>query len=151
MCSRAVLGAGDGQCWMGTKHTLCPGRSRDLSAVTGPLKSALLCHSITGLVWWPGIHCQTPVPALESPCKAVGRQRTRVPGCVAGPRHPQGLSRVWLPCLHCWQLLLLTSTQGWGAGVGSTCTEQGHCTKEGAVPLQPPPRGCHILVVPSHC
>lgn len=54
--------------------------------------------------------CATTVPG---PCKPVGRQRTRVPGCVAGPQHPQGL--VWLPCWQLLPVLLLTSTPGWGA------------------------------------
>lgn len=124
MCSSAVAGTGDGllisrQCWMGTKHRLCPGRSRDLLVVPGPLNSALLCHHITGLMWWPGIHCQTPVPALESQVPESpweGRGHTSwVCGWSSTPTGPL----VWLPCLHCWQLLpvlLLTNTLGWGAG-----------------------------------
>lgn len=123
MCSSAAVGTGDGllisrQCWMGTEHRLCPGRSRDLLGVTRTfeLSPAVLQHH------WPDVVARDPLsePCASTgepgPCKPVGRQGTRVPGCVSGPQHPRGL--VWLPCLHCWHLLpvlLLTSTQGWGA------------------------------------
>lgn len=158
MCSSAVAGTGDGllisgQCWMGTKHRLCPGRSRDLLVVTGPLNSALLCHHITGLMWWPGIHCQTPVPALESqvpesPWEGRGHTslgvwlvlNTHRTSCVVAL--PALLAAPACPAPH--------QHPGVGCrGLVIPCMEQGRCTGEGAAPLQPPRKGSHCLVATS--
>lgn len=119
-----MVGTGDGslisgQCWMGTKRWLCPGSRdpRDLLEVTGPLNSALLGHSITGLMW-PGIHGQTPVPSTGvpgSPSPWEGRRHVSLGVWLVLNTHR---ASVWLPCLYCWQLLpvlLLTSIPGWGA------------------------------------
>lgn len=165
MCSSARVGTGDGllisgQRWTGTKHWLCPGRGRDLLAVTGPLNSALQCHSITGLMW-PGIHGQTPVPALES----------QVPASPWEGRGHVSLG-VWLvlnthraSCVAALPALL----------AAPACPAPHQCPRVGCKGLVPPAQsrdtalvkelppcslhgrgptawgGAHILVVPSYC
>lgn len=107
---------------------------------------------------WPEVVARDPLsePCASTgepgPCKPMGRQRTRVPGCVAGPQHPRGLMCGCPACTAGSSCLSCSSPapRGGVQGAGSPCTEQGHCTEEGAAPLQPPPRGSHCLGWWSH-
>lgn len=123
MCSSAVVGSGDGllinrQCWMGTKHRLCPRRSRDLLVATLELSPAVPQHH------WPDVVARGPLSDLcantgePGPCKPVGRQRTHVPGSVAGPQHPQGLMcgcTAGSSCLSCSSPAPWDGVQGAGS------------------------------------